>query len=183
MFRARRFVRRMNRAMASVPPALTMANEYAATGNYAAASLAYEDLAIGAENRDGPRAPWFLLQAGRMRLLGGQNQVAMVHFERGLNMLASRGQWQQFHTAGERIVQELTSRGHADLAEKINALLKTTSPAGFPPVSQSGTQKSSKVLPTNCPTCGGPLRVNEVDWLDDITAECPYCGNSVRVDG
>jgi hypothetical protein len=171
MFRARRLVRRMNRAMASVPPALTMANEYAAMGNYAAAALAYEDLAVGAENRDGPRAPWFLLQAGRMRLLAGQKQVAMVHFERGLNMLAGRGQWQQ-----------LTSSGHADLAEKINSLLKTTSPAGYSPASQPGTQKPSIVLPTNCPTCGGPLRVKEVDWLDDITAECPYCGNAVRVD-
>jgi hypothetical protein len=38
------------------------------------------------------------------------------------------------------------------------------------------------VLPTNCPSCGGPVLLKEVEWLDDITAECAYCGNGIRTE-
>jgi hypothetical protein len=32
------------------------------------------------------------------------------------------------------------------------------------------------------PLRGEALRPDEVDWLDDITTECTYCGNPVRED-
>jgi hypothetical protein len=35
-------------------------------------------------------------------------------------------------------------------------------------------------LPPTCPQCGGPLRADEVDWIDSASAECPYCGSGVR---
>jgi hypothetical protein len=31
-------------------------------------------------------------------------------------------------------------------------------------------------LPAACPKCGGPVRSDEVDWMDATSAECVYCG-------
>jgi hypothetical protein len=36
------------------------------------------------------------------------------------------------------------------------------------------------LLPTHCPACGAAVRPDEVEWLDDVTAECAYCGSPVR---
>ena len=33
---------------------------------------------------------------------------------------------------------------------------------------------------SHCPSCGASLRPDEVEWLDDVTAECAYCGSPVR---
>jgi hypothetical protein len=35
-------------------------------------------------------------------------------------------------------------------------------------------------LPTNCPQCGGPMRSDEVEWVDRTSAECNYCGGVVQ---
>jgi len=37
-------------------------------------------------------------------------------------------------------------------------------------------------LPGKCPQCGGPLRSDEVDWIDAQSAECPYCGSVVQAE-
>ncbi len=36
------------------------------------------------------------------------------------------------------------------------------------------------VLPTHCPGCGAPIHPDDVDWIDNVTAECEYCGSPVR---
>jgi hypothetical protein len=38
----------------------------------------------------------------------------------------------------------------------------------------------STPLPTKCPSCGAAIRPNEVKWLDDVTAECRYCGTPIK---
>ncbi len=35
-------------------------------------------------------------------------------------------------------------------------------------------------LPTLCPQCGGPMRSDEVEWIDRYNAECNYCGGVVQ---
>jgi hypothetical protein len=34
-------------------------------------------------------------------------------------------------------------------------------------------------LPAQCPYCGGPLRSDQVEWIDAQRAECGYCGGVV----
>ena len=36
-------------------------------------------------------------------------------------------------------------------------------------------------LPSNCPSCGGPLSPSAVTWVDDVTALCPYCKATIKV--
>jgi len=39
---------------------------------------------------------------------------------------------------------------------------------------------SSARLPEKCSSCGAGIRPNEVKWLDDVTAECHYCGSVIK---
>lgn len=35
-------------------------------------------------------------------------------------------------------------------------------------------------LPENCPQCGGPLTAATVQWKGKQSAECPFCGSTVK---
>jgi hypothetical protein len=59
-------------------------------------------------------------------------------------------------------------------------VMNASLPAGFNSAPGVGAEKARPVLPTNCPGCGGPLHAGELEWTDDITAECSYCGSAVR---
>ncbi|MDR3578149.1 MAG: hypothetical protein P4L50_30145 [Anaerolineaceae bacterium] len=37
-------------------------------------------------------------------------------------------------------------------------------------------------LPTVCPKCGAPISASDLHWVDETTAECNYCGTSIRSD-
>ena len=182
MFR-RPFGRPMRRILAgNIPPALQRANQLLAAGQYASAAEIFEQFARGALARNGPRAPWFFLQAGRARILAGQVSAGMAHLQQGLALLATRGQVQQLYRAGTRVVAELNAHGLTAEGKQIEEYLKTTLPAGFVPAPGPGAGKPRPILPTNCPGCGGPIRSDEVEWVDDVTAECPYCGSAVRAE-
>ncbi len=184
MFRRRGLVRPLGRPrLPDIPPALRQANELMVVGNYTAAAAAFEDLARGAVTRGGPHAPHLLLQAGRARLLAGQTVNGVAHFQQGLALFAARGQMQRLGQAGNRIVSELNQHGLTAEAKQIEAYLKATLPAGFTLQPSTGfAEKNKPILPTNCHGCGGPLRADEVEWVDDVTVECPYCGSSIRAE-
>ena len=179
MFKRRGFVRPFGRpTFPEIPPALRQANELMAGGNFLGAAQAFEVLARGAVARNGPRAPMMLIQAGRMRILAGQVPLGMTHLQQGLGLFAKRGQWQRYRNISKRIAGELSQHGLTEQAKLIEGDLKAVLPAGF--VSPAGEGISKPVLPTNCPGCGGPIHAKEVEWTDEITAECQYCGSAVR---
>ncbi len=167
----------------SIPPALQRANQLMASGQYAQAADIFEQFASGALARNGPRAPWFFLQAGQARLLTGQVPAGMAHLQQGLALFAGRGQFQRLYYIGKRFANELKARGLAAEGEQIESYMKTALPSGFTPAPARGLEKPRPVLPTACPGCGGPLRSDEVEWVDELTAECPYCGSAVRAQG
>jgi hypothetical protein len=181
MFR-RPLGRPMRRAMiGDVPPALQHANQLMVSGRYMEAAEIFEQFARGAQARNGPRAPWFFLEAGQARLAAGQTPVAMGHFQQGLAIFAARGQAQKLNNAGMRVVTALKSRSLTAEAAQIEAYLKSVLPSGM----QGGgtaVAQTPRVLPTHCPGCGGPLHSDEVEWTDALTAECPYCGSAVRAE-
>jgi hypothetical protein len=176
------FGRRISRALRrrgrpNVLAMLQHANQLFIDGNYAEAAHAFEQLAHGAEERYSERAPFLYLEAGRAAILNQDHKTGVAHLRRGLTLLASQGRHHRMRMLGDRIVTELNSRGLKDEANEITTLLTANAPLDL---HKESTTAKKPILPTHCPNCGGALRVDEVEWLDEATAECAYCGSPVR---
>ena len=173
----RLFRRHIRKTLAQeVPPVLQEANFVFDKGEYGRAGELFERLAEAASARGGPRAPLFYLKAGQSRILAGQSALGMPSLKRGLALLAERKQFARLQIAGGRVVAELNEHGLSKEASEIESWLKTVLP------SQTSFDASTKrpALPTHCPSCGAGVRPDEVEWLDDVTAECAYCGSPIR---
>ena len=174
----RTFRRHIRKTLAeNVPPILQEANFAFDKGEYGRAAELFESIAQAADGRGGPRAPIYHLQAGRARVLAGQTQLGIPSLKRGLELLAQRGKLQRFHQAGDRVLTELNSHGlKSEAAEMESWIRKLT-----PPLPSFEVPKPDRpALPTHCPSCGAALKHDEVEWLDELTAECAYCGSPVR---
>lgn len=172
-------LRRMLRR--GIPPLLVRSNELLATGQFAEGADGLEELARAAEGRGGRRAANLYLEAGRARVMAGQNAEGVGLLKRGLGLLAASPFQNRLAGAARRIIDELQERGLAEEAEQIAVLV-----GGLEPETDSLTAGPAALrrppLPTRCPGCGAPVRPDEVDWLDDVTAECEYCGSPVRAE-
>jgi hypothetical protein len=174
--RMSRAVRRMGRP--NVLAMLQQANHLFINGNYAEATRAFEQLAHGAEERFSERAPFLYLEAGRAAIMDGQTKTGVAHLRQGLTLLASQGRYPRMQMLGGRIVDELNGRGLKDEAAEISSLINANPPKQNLPAAIAPAGKP--ILPSHCPSCGGSIRTDEIEWLDDLTAECAYCGSPVR---
>lgn len=176
----RMFRRQIRKSLAQeVPPILQEANFVFDKGEYGRAAELFEQIAQVADARGGPRAPLFHLQAGRARILAGQTALGMPSLKRGLELLKQDGRFLRLHRSSRRILDELTERGLMKEAAEIETWLNTVSPSLLDVEAQAAPAKRP-TLPMHCPACGAPLRPDEVDWLDNVTAECGFCGSPVR---
>jgi hypothetical protein len=103
----------------------------------------------------------------------------MEYLQRGLGLFAVRGQAGKVFNVGNRIVGELNQHGLTREAGKIGVYIKSLIP-NFNENLAGPAQAKRLPLPTHCPGCGAPVRPDEVEWLDDATAECAFCGSPVR---
>ena len=170
----RRHIRKM--LAQEVPPILQEANFAFDKGEYGRAGELFERLAETAFGRGGVRAPLFYLKAGQARILAGQTSLGMPSLKRGLELLAQRAEFPRLQNAGARVIAELNEHGLGKEATEIERWLKSVLP------SQNLFDAAAKrpVLPTHCPSCGAGVRPDEVEWLDESTAECAYCGSPLR---
>lgn len=173
----RTFRRHIRKTLAQeVPPILQEANFAFDKGEYGRAGELFERLAETASARGRERAPLFYLKAGQSRILAGQTSLGMPSLKRGLALLAQRGQFARLQNAGDRAVSELNEHGLSAEASEIETWLKSV----LPPQTSFDVAGKRPVLPTHCPSCGAGVRPDEVEWLDESTAECAYCGSPLR---
>ncbi|HLA07484.1 MAG TPA: hypothetical protein VJ022_08575 [Anaerolineales bacterium] len=164
-----------------IPPVLQEANLAFDKGEFGRAAQLFERIAETADSRGGPRAPLFHLQAGQARILAGQTALGMPSLKRGLELLAQRRQFPRLQNAGMRVISELKEIGLMNEAAEIESWLRTHLPS-MPSRDVKELPAKKPALPTHCPQCGAGIRPDEVEWLDEITAECGYCGSPVRED-
>ncbi len=176
----RRFFRRGLRA-GGANADLRQAHQLMEQGDYAAAAQSFEDLAPTA--RASHRVPILYLKAGHARIMAGQAAQAVDDMKNGLKMLAERGRWGRFQRAGQRAVAALRQAGMKTEADAVLEFLKTNSlSGGFDPEAVS-TVKRRPLLPTHCPSCGAAIEPDEIEWMDEATAECDFCGSPIRAQG
>ncbi len=100
--------------------------------------------------------------------------------ERGLGLFAVRGRPRKLARAAYRIVNELNQRGLTKEAQQITKYVTELEPGLDLNDIPAEEAEKHPVLPTHCPGCGAPIHPDNVDWIDNITAECEYCGSPVR---
>lgn len=174
--------------------ALQNAHRMMDAGDYIPAAETFERLAEGAQARGMlQRAPQLYLQAGRARLLANQPQKGYDLVRKGLLLLAQTERWGSLHRFGSAAVAQLSQLGQAEKATQLQSWLETMLkdhpealqeadiPSPAVGTKQAGTVQAAKTprLPAKCPFCGANMRPNEVEWLDDQTGECPYCGSPI----
>ena len=166
--------------MDDVSHLLKRANALVANGDFAGAAIIFEQLARNAEARQGLRAPFLFIQAGLARILLGQKTPGMVHIKHALTTLIESGRFIQLYRLGTHLVRELKARGLVKEAQEVAALVHSNMPAISEMPTERGPNPALISLPSHCSSCGGPLRADEVEWLNPSTGECPYCGSPVK---
>ncbi len=174
--RAQRILRRMGNV--DIPPMLQRANQLMAIEDFAGAADAFKELAVRAEDRFPQRAPFLFMEAGRAAILSGQTKVGVAHLRRGLTIFASQGRFHRMQAFGRRAIDELKVRDLNAEADEIASLLGDNLPKETP--TDRPTVPRRPILPTHCPSCGAGIRSYEIEWLDEVTAECDYFGSPVR---
>lgn len=162
-----------------VPPTLIEANQLFSQGDYQAAAERFEMLALAGRRYRPRNTARLLVEAGRARLLAGQEADAMRLFRQGLGLLAEEGRWRALRQLSAQVIQGLQNQGYTRQANEIAAWLngQPLPASGAEPVEQTVRRP---LLPTRCPACGGPVDPREVEWADEQTAECVYCGSLIR---
>jgi hypothetical protein len=146
-------------------------------GHFAEAGMTFERIAEIAAARNGPRAPRFFLEAGRSLFHARQPERAFQLLERGWKLASANGRIGLLARLGPGLSAEIGQLGYVEQAHSIQGWLGKLPAAPAPAFTQS--QKRPE-LPLKCPSCGAPVRPNEVEWLDEQTAECDFCGNPLR---
>ena len=179
MFRRPRFRPVRRNITPDLPPALRHAQQLLSQGRFAEAAPLFEQLAQGAQERGLLQDARLFLTAGHCRLQTDQIDAAMTNFRQGFQILTSRGNDLAFQRACQRAIRELNEKGYTKEAQDI--LERDLKNAVIPDWS-TGSMINEKLhskrgtLPPTCPSCGGTLRSDEVEWIDDATAECSWCG-------
>jgi hypothetical protein len=171
---SRTFRRHIRKTLAQdVPPILQEANFAFDKGEYGRAGELFEQIAQTATARGRPRAPLFYLQAGRARILAGQSSLGRPSLRRAVELLVEQRRPLRLHGVARRVISELQDRGLETEAAEVKGWLNNASPSIDEPT-------ILPVLLTHCPSCGATVRPDEIEWLDDIAAECAYCGSPLR---
>ena len=156
---------------------LEQARKAFALGDYALASTLFEELAQSAEERGmANRAGDLRLRVAQCALRAGNKRGAEEQTRSALRLFVRAGRSAKVQQLLPKVVSALEEEGGheqaAELRQLAEGLLGSTSAA-------VGDREVRGQLPGKCPTCGGPLRPDDLEWLGSGSAECPYCGGVV----
>jgi len=155
---------------------LQNANQLMSEGSYDEAGGIFQELASAAVRMKIPRAPQLFLQAGNAFIQAGKQSHGIELFRKGLTLMGQMGQFRRLPAASQRVIQELEALGLKEEGEAIKAEVQgILSQQGLTFSAPSSPQKPR--LPVKCPSCGGRVHPLEIEWIDEFTASCDYCGS------
>jgi hypothetical protein len=151
-----------------------------AEGSYATAASIYEGLADEAQIQGIWRSPQLNLQAGLGWLMAGETAVGMNRILKGLRLMPEMDQAGRLPFVVARVKRNLEDMGFgaqaASLEEELRPLLAVGT--GMPPAAPAGPSHAK--LPAKCPQCGGNVLPDEIEWVDEHSAICDYCGSLIQ---
>lgn len=161
---------------------LSQANQLLEAGQPQAAAQAFGELAqqVGADGQF-KRAVQLHLRAGELYAQLKDGPRALAEARAALAWLKRLGRDRRAGRLGWRVVDELRAAGLPTEAEALAHEL--THVVGGPELQAPAPSAPARGrLPARCSQCGGPVRADEVEWIDAASAECPYCGSTLLAD-
>ena len=171
---------------------LARANRLFDQGRFAEAAPIFDRLARGAAERGMlNRAGDLYLQSARCHLEMGKANLAIERGKQALRLFGRAGLFGKIGRLMPRIVDALREKGYKAEAEALQKEVEARlaevpperrQPPGARPAAWPSTARpvAHRELPAKCSACGGPVKPDDVTWLDPQTAECPYCGSVLK---
>lgn len=171
---------------------LLRANKLFDQGEFAEAAPIFERLAEGAAERGMlNRAGDLYLQSARCHLEAGNAPLAVEQGKQALHLFGRAGLIGKIERFMPRMVEALQEKGYeaeaTALRQEVEARLAEIPPERRAPPGVRLTAwpfaargMARRELPAKCSACGGPVKPDDVTWLDPQTAECPYCGSVLK---
>jgi hypothetical protein len=157
---------------------MNQANQLVASGQPILAAPIFAQLANNMETNNHPRRAANLhAQAAHAYADGRDEQDALAQARRALSLFVQYQMIQRTPVFYANITRKFTNKGMKNSAEvlaKEFGLVVGGMPVPAPVAAPHGS------LPTSCPKCGAPLHASDATWIDANTAECAYCGTSIR---
>ena len=179
-----RGLRRLNQAGRGLTPAqiaiLVQANRLVSVSQPAKAAPLFANLAEELDRSGHPRRAANLHAQAAHAFADSQDEAnALAHARKALQLFMQYQMVQRTPVFYANIVRKMGARNmtaavstlQKEFGEQVSAL-----PAPAPAAKPRGH------LPTSCSQCGAPLRSDEVAWVDEVTAECVYCGALARAE-
>ncbi len=164
---------------------LAEANRLLVQGKPLDAAATFARVAEVAQQVNTPmRAAKLSSRAAQSYLSGGDPGQAVVQFRRAFSIAVGIGAFGAAAQLAHMAVNALRNQGLSAEAEglhqEFDAQLQRH---GLSLVSMASEGPSRPArLPSQCPACLGPVRSDEVEWIDDSSAECAYCGTVLRAE-
>lgn len=164
---------------------LMAAHQLFRSGNYKEAGKAYYRLAEQGITHNRQKAPMLYFQAARSYFLLGKLDTAMKILRKAIEYLAGQERWADMYRGVKSSVKFLNEKGYKDEALAVEHWVTELMPSAvFQNLELSQKEREAHriiaQLPVHCPTCGGPINPKEVEWVDDRSAICDFCGSIVR---
>lgn len=138
---------------------LNQAEALRSAGSFVQAAELYSKLAVEAAQSGHPRVAGNLhARAAQTWLDAGNEPQAVGHEEKALSIFKQM----QMNERAQQFQANFTR--HQQMLKSGNAPVTPSIPTKHRP------------LPTTCPQCGAPIRSDEVEWIDESSAECDFCG-------
>lgn len=177
----RRPIRRAVRRMGVNPVTqneVSRANQLLQLGQFAPAAEAFMHLSRQMERTGKPR------QAANLHA-----QAALAWARAGIEERATNQAniaFAQFTLLGmqRRIVEfkaELDQALHSQKPANTEAVAAAEVPVN-PTMEAAAANPQHGKLPVICTQCGAPVRSDEVEWVDDVSAECGFCGAILQLE-
>jgi hypothetical protein len=123
-----------------------------------------------------PRGALLLVEAGLAWILAGDAARGVPLAEKGLAWMSEGEAGTRLGMLRDRVAESLREAGHNAEADRIQRAYAAGAPSEPAP-------PGKRNLPAQCPQCGGTVRSDEVEWIDDTSAVCDYCGSVLKSPG
>ncbi|MGD0003140.1 MAG: hypothetical protein ABSE06_02795 [Anaerolineaceae bacterium] len=161
---------------------LSEANRLLAAGHPGEAAQLFANLAQQMEGSNHPRRAANLHAQAAHAYADNQDATdALTHARRALTLFLQYQMVERTPRFYANIERKLRARNMSTAADSLQA--EFGKQVGSLPQPQVQPQAPGQQrLPPTCPQCGAPVRGDEVDWINQYSAECIYCGAVIQTE-